>query len=105
MAFGDMGQIMQQAQKLQKEMKQVQEELKKRIVLGEAGGGTVKAYVSGAHDVVKLEIDRSVVDPNEVGILEDLLLLAVKNGIEKSRELSQKEMSRVTGGLSLPGMF
>ena len=100
-----MGQLFQQAQKMQREMKQVQDDLKKRTVVGEAGGGMVKAYVNGQQDVLKIEIDREAVDPEDLGMLEDLLLVALKNGLEKSRELSKTEMGRVTGGLNLPGLF
>jgi DNA-binding YbaB/EbfC family protein len=100
-----MGQLFQQAQKMQREMKQVQDDLKKRTVVGEAGGGMVKAYVNGQQEVLKIEIDREAVDPEDLGMLEDLLLVALKNGLEKSRELSKTEMGRVTGGLNLPGLF
>ena len=100
-----MGQLFQQAQKMQRELKQVQDDLKKRTVVGEAGGGMVKAYVNGQQDVLKIEIDREAVDPEDLGMLEDLLLVALKNGLEKSRELSKTEMGRVTGGLNLPGLF
>ncbi len=103
--MGDMGNLMQQAQKMQREMRQVQEDLKKRTVMGDAGGGMVKVYVNGAQDVLKIEVDPEVVDPEDVGMLEDLLLVAVKNGIEKAKELSKAEMSRVTGGLPMPGLF
>ncbi len=105
MTLGDMGQLFQQAQKMQREMKQVQDELKKRNVVGEAGGGMVKVYFNGQQDAVKVEIDKEVVDPEDVGMLEDLLIVALKNGLEKSKELSKNEMGRVTGGLSLPGLF
>ncbi len=105
MSLGDMGQLFQQAQKMQREMKQIQEDLKNRHVVGEAGGGMVKVYVNGGQDVTKIEIDKEAVDPDDIGMLEDLLLVALKSGMEKSRELSQNEMKRVTGGLSIPGLF
>ncbi len=105
MTFGDMGQLFQHAQKLQKEIRQVQDDLKQRNVVGEAGGGMVKVYVNGQQEVLKLNIDREVVDPEDVGMLEDLILLAVQNGLEKAKELRQNEMNRVTGGLPLAGLF
>ncbi|MEM7168148.1 MAG: YbaB/EbfC family nucleoid-associated protein [Planctomycetota bacterium] len=106
MAFGNnMGDLMQHAQEMQKKIRQVQTELKKRVVQGEAGGGMVKVFVNGQQEVMKLEIDKEVVDSDDVGMLEDLLLVAVKNGLEKSKELSKEEMGRVTGGLNIPGLF
>ena len=105
MTLGDMSQLFQHAQKMQKEMRTIQDELKKRNVVGEAGGGMVKVYVNGQQQVLKVEIEKEAVDPEEVGMLEDLILMAVKNGIEKSQELSRNEMAKVTGGMQLPGMF
>ncbi len=105
MSFGDMGQFLQQAQKMQRELRQVQEDLKKRTVVGESGGGMVKVYINGQQEVLKIEVDKQAVDPEGMSMLEDLLLVAVNNGMEKSRELSKTEMGRVTGGLSIPGLF
>ncbi len=100
----DLSGLMQQAQKMQREMRTVKEELKKRTVLGEAGGGMVKAYVNGQQEVQKIEIDPQVVDPDDVGMLEDLILVAMREGLAKAKEMSDEEMSRVTGG-QLPGFF
>jgi len=100
-----MGGLFQQAQKMQKDMKAVQDDLKNRVVGGESGGGMVKVYANGNQEVVKIEIDREAVDPDDVGMLEDLILVAVKTSLEKAKELSREEMGRVTGGLDLPGLF
>ena len=105
MTLGDMSQLFQQAQKMQRDMKQVQDGLKKRNVMGESGGGMVKVYVNGAQEVLKVEIDPQAVDAEDVGMLEDLILVAVRNGMEKAKELSSAEMNKVTGGLNLPGLF
>ena len=105
MSLGDFGPLLQHAQKMQKEMRQVQDDLKKRTVMGESGGGMVKCYVNGQQEVLKLEIEPEVVDPSDVGMLEDLILMAVKSGMEKSQELSRAEMNKVTGGINLPGLF
>lgn len=106
MAFGNnMGDLMQSAQEMQKKIRQVQIELKKRVVQGEAGGGMVKVFVNGQQEVVKLEIDKEAVDPDDVGMLEDLILVAVQNGLEKAKELSKEEMGKATGGLNIPGLF
>ena len=100
----DLSGLMQQAQKMQREMKTVKDELKKRTVLGEAGGGMVKAYVNGQQELLKIEIDPQVVDADDVGMLEDLILVAMREGLTKAKEMSEEEMSRVTGG-QLPGFF
>ncbi len=105
MAVGDMSHWMQQAQKLQKDMREIQQDLKTRTVLGESGAGMVKVYVSGTQDVLRIELDPKAIDPNEKDVLEDLILVALRSGLEKSRELQRTEMSRVTGGISIPGMF
>jgi len=101
----DLGGLFQQAQKMQRELRQVNEDLKQRTVLGEAGGGMVKAYVNGQRELLKVEIDREAVDPAEVGMLEDLVLVAVQEGMRKAKELSEQETARITGGLNLPGLF
>ncbi|MDE0958196.1 MAG: YbaB/EbfC family nucleoid-associated protein [Planctomycetota bacterium] len=104
MSTGDLGGLFQQAQKMQKELKAVQEDLKQRTVLGESGSGLVKVYANGQQEVLKVEIDPKVVDPQDVEMLEDLLLVAVGQALEKAKELSDQETSRVTGGMSFPGM-
>ncbi|MBT6453517.1 MAG: YbaB/EbfC family nucleoid-associated protein [Planctomycetes bacterium] len=104
MSTGDLGGLFQQAQKMQKELKAVQEDLKQRTVLGESGSGLVKVYANGQQEVLKVEIDPKVVDPEDAEMLEDLLLVAVGQALEKAKELSDQETSRVTGGMSFPGM-
>ncbi len=103
--MGDMSGLFQQAQKMQRDLRTLKEDLRKRTVSGEAGGGMVKVFVNGQQEVLKIELDPSTVDPDDVDMLEDLILVAVKEGIKKSKELEEEEMSRVTGGLNLPGMF
>lgn len=102
--MGDMAGMLRQAQKMQKDMARIQEELKERIVEGTAGGGMVKALVNGQQEVVSVKIDASVIDPADSGLLEDLVVAAVQNGLKASREMMQAEMQKVTGGMSLPGM-
>jgi DNA-binding YbaB/EbfC family protein len=104
MSTGDLGGLFQQAQKMQKELKAVQEDLKQRTVLGESGSGLVKVYANGQQEVLKVEIDPKVVDPEDTEMLEDLVLVAVGQALEKAKELSDQETSRVTGGMSFPGM-
>ncbi|MFH0947336.1 MAG: YbaB/EbfC family nucleoid-associated protein [Planctomycetota bacterium] len=103
--LGDFTGLLKQAQKMQKEMGRVQEELKDRVVEGSSGGGMVTVHVNGNMDVLAIKIDPEVIDPKEAEMLEDLILAAVKQGVEKARELGKKELGKLTGGLSLPGMF
>ncbi len=105
MTSGDLGGLFQQAQKMQKELKAVQEDLKQRTVMGESGSGAVKVYASGAQEVLKIEIESSVADPDDTEMLEDLLLVAVQQALQKAKELADSETSRVTGGMNLPGMM
>src|SRR5687768_17914310 len=102
----DLGALMQQAQKLQADVQKVQEEIAKIQCDGAAGGGLVTATVNGQFEVVRVKIDKSVVDPNDVGMLEDLITAAVNAAATKVREVSKEKMSSVMGGLGggLPGM-
>ncbi|MEC9476048.1 MAG: YbaB/EbfC family nucleoid-associated protein [Planctomycetota bacterium] len=104
MSTGDLGGLFQQAQKMQKELKAVQEDLKQRTVVGESGSGLVKVFVNGQQEVLKVEIDPDAIDPDDADLLEDLVLVAVQQALEKAKELSDQETSRITGGMSFPGM-
>lgn len=102
----DLNQLMKQAQKLQGDVAKVQEEIAKMTADGAAGGGMVTATLNGQFEVVRIKIDRSVVDPSDIGMLEDLVTAAVNAAAEKIRELSKQKMSSVMGGMpGLPGMF
>ena len=103
--LGNLSGFVKHAQEMQKKMAEVQENLKHRVVEGSAGGGMVTAYVSGQQELVKLKIDPKTVDPDDVEMLEDLILAAVAAAMKKSRELSREELAKVTGGLSIPGMM
>lgn len=103
--LGDLGGFLRQAQKVQKDFERVKEELKERVVEGTSGGGKVQVHVNGAQEFLAVKIDPEVVDAEDVEMLEDLVLAAVKQGLKKSRELAEKEMRKVTGGMALPGMF
>jgi hypothetical protein len=100
----DMGGLMQAAQRMQKDMQRVQEELVNKSVEGSAGGGLVVATVNGGMQVTRVKIDASVVDPKDIGMLEDLISAAVNQGLTKAKELANAEMAKITGGLNLPGM-
>jgi len=102
----DLGALMKQAQKLQGDVAKAQEELAAMECEGAAGGGLVTATVSGRFELVRVKIDRSVVDPNDVGMLEDLVTAAVNAAAAKVRDTSKERMGQLMGGLpGLPGLF
>jgi hypothetical protein len=100
----NLNKLMKQAQKMQEQMAQTQTELEKKTVEVSAGGGKVKVTANGAGDVIQLKIDKEIVDPEDVEFLEEAVLAAVKQAIEQGKELAQSEMSRITGGLGIPGL-
>lgn len=100
-----LGNIMKQAQQMQAKIARVQKELETREVEASAGGGMVTARVNGKQQLLDLKIEKAVVDPEDVDMLQDLVLAAVNEGLKKSQEMVQQEMSKITGGMSLPGMF
>ena len=100
-----MGNIMKQAQVMQQKMARMQEELKDRTVEASAGGGMVTAVVNGRQQVVSITIEQGVVDPEDVEMLQDLVVAAVNEALKKSQEMAQEEMSKITGGLNMPGLF
>jgi DNA-binding YbaB/EbfC family protein len=100
----DLGALMKQAQKLQADVAKVQEELAKMTCEASAGGGMVTAVVNGQFDLVSLRIEKDVVDPNDVGMLQDLIIAAVNQAAAKVREESKTKMASVMGGVNIPGM-
>ncbi len=100
---GNMQKMLKQAQKMQADMARLQEELKTMLVEAEAGGGMVKAVANGSQELMKIEINKEVVDPEDVEMLEDLILAAVNEALRKSAELSAGEMAKITKGMNLPG--
>jgi hypothetical protein len=104
MGFGNMQKIMQQAKKMQQDMLKKQEELKERTIEVTSGGGAVKVVIALDLSVKSVSIDKEVVDPDDVEMLENLVLAAMRESIEKAKSIQEKEMSSVTGGLGLPGM-
>jgi DNA-binding YbaB/EbfC family protein len=99
------GNMMKQAQLMQQKMERLQKELEGRQVEATAGGGMVSATVNGKQQLLALKIEKSVVDPDDVEMLQDLVVAAVNEAIKKSQEMMQQEMGKITGGLSLPGLF
>ncbi|KAF0232808.1 MAG: hypothetical protein FD177_2165 [Desulfovibrionaceae bacterium] len=100
-----MGDMMRQAQMMQKKMQQIQEDLKTRTVEATAGGGMVTVVATGSQDIASITIDKTVVDPADVDMLQDLVLAAVNDALKKSRDMQQAEMGALTGGLKIPGLF
>jgi hypothetical protein len=96
---------MKQAQKLQEKMAKVQEELASKTVEATAGGGMVTAVVNGKFELVSIRIEKDVVNPDDVEMLQDLIVAAVSEGVRKAQEMASAEMARVTGGMKLPGMM
>lgn len=103
--LGNFSELMKQAQRMQRDMGRVQEELKERYVEASAGDDAVKVVCSGAGELVRVEISPDAVDTDDLSLLEDLVLAAVNAGLKKAEELRQGEISKVTGGLNMPGMF
>ena len=99
-----MGNMMKQAQKLQTKMLRLQEELAEKTVETSAGGGMVKVVANGKQQIVSLQIEKEVVDPEDVEMLQDLILAAVNDALTKSQEMVSAEMSKLTGGLNIPGL-
>jgi len=100
-----MGKMMKQAQQLQAKMLKLQEELAEKTVETSAGGGMVKAVANGRQQLVSIQIEKEVVDPDDVEMLQDLILAAVNDALTKAQEMVAEEMNKLTGGLNIPGMM
>jgi DNA-binding YbaB/EbfC family protein len=96
--------LMRQMQKVQQQMAEIQDETKKEVLEVTAGGGMVKLAITGALEVQSIEIDPEVVDPDDVEMLQDLILAAVNEGIQKAQSLMEERMASLTGGLGIPGL-
>ena len=99
-----MGNLAKMAQQMQADMARVEQELSDLEVEGSAGGGVVKAVVTGKQELVSVTIDPDAVDPSDVDMLQDLIVAAVNDALRASRELAEEKMAAVTGGLRIPGM-
>jgi nucleoid-associated protein EbfC len=101
----NMGNMMKQAQKLQAQMIKLQEELGQKTVETSSGGGMVKVVANGKQQIVSIEIEKEVVDPEDVEMLQDLILAAVNDALTKSQEMVSGEMGKLTGGMKIPGLM
>ncbi len=96
--------MMKQAKQVQKKMATLQEELATKMVTGTSGGGMVTATVNGRGELVGLSIEKEIVNPDDLQMLQDLIIAAVNDGSRKAGELGKGEMAKLTGGLNIPGM-
>lgn len=101
--MGNMGAMMKKVQKLQEDMAKLQEELKARTLDATAGGGAVKVIINGDKQLQSVKIDPSAVDPEDLEMLEDLIVVAVNEAVKKVDDMMAQEMGKLTGGLKLPG--
>lgn len=97
--------MMKQAQKLQAQMLRLQEEMADKTVETSAGGGMIKVIANGRQQILSIQIEKEVVDPEDVEMLQDLMLAAVNDALQKSQEMVSAEMSKLTGGLNIPGLM
>jgi DNA-binding YbaB/EbfC family protein len=95
---------MQQVKALQEKMTRMQEELALRKVEASAGGGMVTVEVNGKQEVLSIKIDRQVVDPDDIEMLQDLIVAAVNDGLRRAQEMAASEMGKLAGGLNIPGL-
>lgn len=103
--MGNMQKMMKQMQKMQKDMEKAQEELALRTVEGTAGGGMVTVTVNGQKEVLNVTIKEEVVDPEDIDMLQDLVLAATNDALKKMDDLTSDTMGQFTKGMNLPGMF
>ncbi|GAA0337014.1 YbaB/EbfC family nucleoid-associated protein [Bacillus carboniphilus] len=103
--MGNMQNMMKQMQKMQKKMAQAQEELGEKRLEGTAGGGMVTVIVSGHKEILEVNIKEEVVDPEDIEMLQDLVLAATNDALKKADELTNSTMGQFTKGMNLPGMF
>lgn len=105
MGGGNMQQLMRQAQKMQQDMARVQAELEEKEVTASAGGGAVTVVVTGKKVLKSITIQPEAVDPEDVEMLQDMVLAAVNEGLRQAGEMAEADLARVTGGMGMPGLF
>ena len=101
----NLGNIMQQAKKMQERLATIQEEMATKTVEATAGGGMITVVANGKQEVISIKIEPEVVNPDDVDMLQDLVLAAVNDALRKAQEMMANEMSKVTGGMKIPGLF
>ena len=98
------GDMMKQAQKMQQEMGRIQEESKKKTVEAAAGGGMVVVVANGAMEIVSIKIEKDVVNPDDIEMLQDLVVAAVNEALRRAQQMVSEDMGKVTGGMNIPGL-
>jgi DNA-binding YbaB/EbfC family protein len=104
-SLGDLGGLLRQAQKMQRQMAELQEDLAQRKFEASSGGGAVKVTVSGARQVIALSINPEVVDPEDTELLEDLVMTAISDALKQAEVVSSQEMQALSGGMGIPGLM
>ena len=103
--MGDLSGLLKQAHKVQEQLAEIQAKLAETEIEGSSGDGLVRAVFTGGLELRRLHIDAKAIDAKDPSMLEDLVAVAVRQGLKKAQELAKKEMGRLTGGLNLPGLF
>ncbi len=101
---GSMNKMIKQAKQVQEKIVKMQEELREREIEASSGGGVVTVKVNGKQELVSIQIKPEAVDPDDLEMLEDLVLAAVNEGVRKSQEMVSNEMAKITGGFNIPGL-
>ncbi len=96
--------LIRQAQTLQKKLLDMQEEINKKTVEASAGGGMVRVVVNGTPEILKIELDPTIVDPNDITMLQDLIVAATNEALRRAKEMKEEEIAKLTGGIKLPNM-
>ena len=102
--MGGMGGLMKQAQKMQARIMKLQEEMAEKEIEATSGGGMVTVVANGRQEIISVKIEKEVVDPEDVDMLQDLILAAVNEALKRSQEMVAAEMQKITGGMSIPGL-
>jgi len=100
----NMGKLMKQAQQLQAKMAKIQEELSEKTIEASAGGGMVTAVANGKQEIVSIHIDQEVIDPDDTEMLQDLVLAAVNDALNRAKDMMNEEMGKLTQGMNIPGL-
>ncbi|MGD6819149.1 YbaB/EbfC family nucleoid-associated protein [Metabacillus sp. 84] len=103
--MGNMQKMMKQMQKMQKDMEKAQEELGEKLIEGSAGGGMVTVIANGNREIVEVKIKEEVVDPEDIEMLQDLVLAATNDALKKVEEMTSQTMGQFTKGMNMPGLF
>jgi DNA-binding YbaB/EbfC family protein len=104
-SFGPMNHLVKQAQQMQKKMAELQEELGQKTCSASSGGGMVAVEANGHHQITSIVIQKEVVNPEDVEMLQDLILTAANDALKRAQDMVADEMKKITGGLNIPGMF